>query len=45
MYVAYKFAGFREIERHGSLVLLEDRQDQIPAPPDYVTILDLTAVR
>lgn len=45
MYVAYKFAGFREIERRGSLVLLENEQSRIPPLPDYVTIHDLKTVR
>jgi FkbH-like protein len=45
MYVAYKFAGFREIEKHGSRILLEEAHDRIPPPPDYVTILDLTTAR
>jgi FkbH-like protein len=38
MYVTYKFAGFREIERNGDLVLLENDLSSIQPCPPYVRV-------
>ena len=38
MYVAYKFAGFRELERRGDVVLFEHDLTRVQNPPDYVEI-------
>ncbi|MEV6164510.1 HAD-IIIC family phosphatase [Streptomyces sp. NPDC052052] len=38
MYVTYAFAGFREVERDGSRLLLESDLRQIQPPPEYLTI-------
>ena len=38
MYVTYKLSGFKEIERHGSLSILEHDLERIPPYPDYVRI-------
>jgi FkbH-like protein len=42
MYVTYRFAGFRERERHGQVAVLESDQDSIAPLPDYVTVVDRT---
>jgi FkbH-like protein len=36
MYVTYRFAGFREIARHGELAILEHPLDQLPPVPEHV---------
>ena len=38
MFVTYKFAGFREVNRQGELLVLENDLAHIPEPPPYVTI-------
>ncbi|GCE50438.1 HAD superfamily phosphatase (TIGR01681 family)/FkbH-like protein [Thermosporothrix hazakensis] len=38
MYVTYKFGGFRERERNGDMVLLENDLSHIQAFPDYATV-------
>jgi FkbH-like protein len=38
MYVTYKFAKFKEVEKLGNRVILENDATQIPSFPDYVTI-------
>lgn len=38
MYVAYKFAGFKEIEKRGDLVVLENDLTRIQSFPDYVKV-------
>lgn len=38
MYIAYKFAGFREVEKKGELAILENELNQIQAWPDYMKI-------
>ena len=40
MLVTYRFAGFRERERQGPVVLLESDQDSIGPLPDYVVVID-----
>ncbi len=39
MYITYKFSGFREIEKCGLVVMLEDSQTSIPPLPDYVKLI------
>jgi FkbH-like protein len=39
MFVAYKFAGFTEIERVGDLLILEHDLASIPPPPSYVKVI------
>lgn len=38
MYVAYKFAGFREVGKRSGLVRLENDLETVPAFPDYVRV-------
>lgn len=38
MYIAYKFAGFKEIETRGDLVILENDLQRQQAWPDYITV-------
>jgi FkbH-like protein len=38
MYIAYKFAGFKEIEKQGERVILENDLTRIQSPPDYVNV-------
>ncbi|MFB2923832.1 HAD-IIIC family phosphatase [Aerosakkonema funiforme] len=38
MYVAYKFAGFQQIEKQGELEILENDMTRIQTAPDYVKI-------
>ncbi|MDB5901736.1 MAG: FkbH like protein [Betaproteobacteria bacterium] len=38
MYVTYKFAGFVEREKNGSVEVLENGLEAIPAPPAYVQV-------
>lgn len=39
MYITYKFAGFKEVERRGNLVILETDLTRIPPTPEYVKVL------
>jgi FkbH-like protein len=39
MYVAYKFAGFREVGRHGAVITLECDLTRIQPLPDYVEVI------
>jgi len=36
MYISYKFAGFREVEKHGDLVIFENDLSRIQDVPEYV---------
>ncbi|MEG3957990.1 HAD-IIIC family phosphatase [Microcoleus sp. herbarium2] len=38
MYITYKFAGFKEIEKRGDLVTLENNLMRIQPPPDYMKV-------
>jgi FkbH-like protein len=38
MYIAYKFAGFKEVEKKGELVILENELQQIQPWPDYMKV-------
>jgi len=38
MYITYKFAGFKEIEKRGELVILENNLMRIQPPPDYMKV-------
>ena len=38
MYIAYKFAGFKEIEKRGELVIIENDLTRIQPLPEYVTV-------
>jgi FkbH-like protein len=38
MYIAYKFAGFKEIEKRGELVILENDLTRIQPCPDYIRV-------
>jgi FkbH-like protein len=38
MYIAYKFAGFKEIEKKGDLIILKNEQNQIQPFPKYMKI-------
>jgi hypothetical protein len=38
MYIAYKFAGFKEVEKKGELAILENELNQIQAWPDYMKV-------
>ena len=38
MYVTYKFAGFREVEKRYGLVRLENDLESVPAFPDYIRV-------
>lgn len=38
MFIAYKFGGFKEVERRGELVILENDLSQIQAFPPYVEV-------
>jgi FkbH-like protein len=38
MYVAYKFAGFQEIDRKGDLAILENRSMRIQPCPNYIKL-------
>jgi FkbH-like protein len=39
MYVTYKFAGFRQIEKNGQLVLLEHSLEHVPDFPTYLRVI------
>lgn len=41
MYITYKFAGFKELERRGELSVLESDLGRIPPPADYVKVKNL----
>ncbi len=41
MYITYKFAGFKELERQGDLIVLESDPEQIPPSLDYVKVKNL----
>lgn len=38
MEVTYRFGGFREVERHGDLIVFEHSLDQVQPFPDYVHV-------
>jgi hypothetical protein len=38
MKVTYRFAGFKEVERHGDVVVLENDLRNIQPFPDYVDV-------
>lgn len=38
MYITYKFAGFKEIEKRGDLVILENNLIRIQPPPNYMKV-------
>ncbi len=38
MLVAYKFAGFREVARHGEVQVFEHPLDQVQGFPPYVQV-------
>lgn len=38
MYIAYKFAGFREVEHNGNVIVLEHDLTSIQSLPSYVTV-------
>jgi len=38
MYIAYKFAGFKEIEKRGELVILENDLTRIQTCPEYIRV-------
>jgi FkbH-like protein len=38
MYITYKFAGFKEIEKRDDLVILENNLMRIQPPPDYMKL-------
>lgn len=38
MYISYKFAGFKEVEKTGNLVILENDLQRIQAFPDYMKV-------
>lgn len=38
MYIAYKFAGFQEIDRKGDLAILENKSMRIQPCPDYIKL-------
>ncbi|GAB4190138.1 MAG: HAD-IIIC family phosphatase [Coleofasciculaceae cyanobacterium] len=38
MYIAYKFAGFKEIDKKGELAILENELQQIQPWPDYMKV-------
>jgi hypothetical protein len=38
MYIAYKFAGFKEIEKRGELVILENDLERIQPCPEYIRV-------
>ncbi|MGA9773585.1 MAG: HAD-IIIC family phosphatase [Blastocatellia bacterium] len=38
MQISYKFAGFRERETKGDLIILENDLERIQPPPDYITV-------
>lgn len=38
MYVTYKFAGFREVEKRYGMVRLENDLESVPAFPDYIRV-------
>jgi FkbH-like protein len=38
MYITYKFAGFKEIEKRGDFVILENNLLRIQPPPDYMKV-------
>ena len=38
MYVTYKFAGFREVDKRYGLVRLENDLESVPAFPDYICV-------
>jgi hypothetical protein len=38
MYITYKFAGFKEIEKRGDFVILENNLMRVQPPPDYMKV-------
>lgn len=38
MYISYKFAGFKETEKKGDMVVLENEIKRIQPPPDYIKV-------
>lgn len=44
MYVTYKFAGFKEIESRGSLLVLESDLERLQPPPGYVKVMNLDEI-
>ena len=38
MYITYKFAGFKEVEKRGDLVILENNLMRIQPPPNYMKV-------
>ena len=38
MYVTYKFAGFREVDKRYGLIRLENDLGSLPAFPDYIRV-------
>ncbi|MFQ5444978.1 MAG: hypothetical protein ACE5EK_10220, partial [Nitrospinales bacterium] len=38
MYIAYKFAGFREVGREGNIIILESKIKEVPGIPYYVKL-------
>ena len=38
MYITYKFAGFKEIEKRDIFVILENNLMRIQPPPDYMKV-------
>ena len=38
MYIAYKFAGFKEIEKQGDLVIFENDLTRIQPLPEYMQV-------
>jgi hypothetical protein len=38
MYVTYKFAGFKEIEKAGDFTILENNLTRVPPFPAYLTV-------
>ncbi|MEH1906178.1 MAG: HAD-IIIC family phosphatase [Nostoc sp.] len=38
MYIAYKFAGFKEVEKQGEIVILENQLNQIQPLPEYIKL-------
>jgi len=38
MYITYKFAGFKEIEKRDGLVILENNLMRVQPPPDYIKV-------
>jgi FkbH-like protein len=38
MYITYKFAGFREIEKRANSTILEHTYEMVPPYPDYISL-------